>query len=251
MCGAALCFWLAAPLAAFAQNGEEPIKGLVPNAPAVSSAKAAKDCVELPVAPADDRLQGPHGDRLIRTSCEVVEFHPAARWATALYRWNSVFTAEDSRRGPDARDTAQEDEAVVFDSPAPGMLRPVWHARIDTGPFGVYRSVTPEIASIQGSTLLSVMLCVNGTGGCGQDFLVRGSGGKWQDVRQQWLKQLPAGYSGRIRHGTRIEPRTLKGEAGFYADGDANCCPSQVLKLDLALKGDALVLAGHHVTASP
>ena len=47
---------------------------------------------------------------------------------------------------------------------------------------------------------------------------------------------------GRIRHGVRIDPLTLGGEAGFYGDADANCCPSQSLMVDLALRGDALVL---------
>jgi hypothetical protein len=235
----------------------EAMNGILPNASVVSALVAAQQCLELPVLPANDRLQGPHGTTLISTRCEVVAYHaveaPTARgWATARYRWTSVFTAEDSTRGPAARDTATEEEAVLFDSPEPGKLRPVWHARFDTGEYGVYRSVTPEVASTtHGSILLSVASCVNGTGGCSQEFLQCRADGRWTNVRQAWLEQLPAGFSERIWHGVRIEPRTLKGEAGFYSRSDPNCCPSQVLRVDLAVRGASLVLIRHTVVPVP
>ena len=41
------------------------------------------------------------------------------------------------------------------------------------------------------------------------------------------------------------------GEAGFYGDRDPNCCPSQVLSVELALRGDSMVLFNHSVAASP
>jgi hypothetical protein len=56
------------------------------------------------------------------------------------------------------------------------------------------------------------------------------------------LDQLPAAFIGHIRHGVRIDPPSLRGEAGFYGDGDPNCCPSQRLVVDLELRGDSLVL---------
>jgi hypothetical protein len=155
----------------------------------------------------------------------------------------SIFTAEDAARGRDARDTVQEEEAVLFEVVQPGRVRPVWHARIERGDFGVWRSVTPEIgATAEGDALLSVMKCLNGTGGCSQEFLHRHADGRWFSVRQTWLDQLPEGYAGRIRHGVRIEPRTLHAEAGFYGDADPNCCPSQTLVADLVVRDDALVL---------
>jgi hypothetical protein len=235
----------------------EAMSGILPNASAVSALDAAQQCVELPVLPPNYRLQGPHGTTLISTKCEVVAYHAveglaAGGWVTARYRWTSVFTAEDSTRGPAARDMATEEEAVLFDSPQGGKLRPVWHARFDSGPYGVYRSITPEVASTTpGSILLSVAYCVNGTGGCSQEFLQRRADGRWSTVRQSWLDQLPAGFSQRILHGVRIEPRTLKGEAGFYGRSDPNCCPSQVLRIDLALRGDSLVLIHQTIVSAP
>src|SRR5512135_682279 len=128
-----------------------------------------------------------------------------------------MFTAAEQTRGPDARDTVTEEEAILFEAPAPEQVRPVWHERIETGEYGVWRSITPEVApTSQGAILLSVMKCLNGTGGCSQEFLQRHADGRWYGVQQEWLDQLPGGFIGRIRHGVRVDPQSLRGEAGYY-----------------------------------
>jgi hypothetical protein len=232
----------------------EVMLGVILTQANVAAARAQKQCVALPVEPANDRLQGPHGDSLVHSHCEVVSYQavsgPPGGWITALYRWTSLFTAEDKGRGPSARDTVTEDEAVVFEAIAAGQIRPVWHERIETGEYGVWRSVTPELArTSQATILLSVMMCLNGTGGCSQEFLQRHTDGRWYGVRQGWLDQLPVGFIGRIRHGIRIDPTSLRGEAGFYGDRDPNCCPSQRLLVHLELHGDSLVLRRQTVVA--
>jgi hypothetical protein len=217
--------------------------------------KARAQCLPLPVEPPDDRLQGPHGDKLISTRCEVAHFaaHTVpdqGEWITAKYRWTSVFTAEDPKRGP--TDTVTEEEAVVFDSPRPGWVRAVWHQRYETGNFAVWASITPELASpAERTILLSMMNCVNGTGGCAQEFLLRHANGRWAAVKQAWLDQVPKNISGRMLHGFHIEPATLRGEAAVYRERDPNCCPSQLLKFELALRGDALMLNRHSVVEQP
>lgn len=253
-------FFLAAVLAAGAwragaqvlpapdDSRESMLRGLVPAQGAIPVARAQRECLTLPVDPPNDRLQGPHGDRLISSRCDVGSFDdlnaaPLGKWSAAQYKWVSIFSAEDTSKGRDARDTVTEEESVLFEVVKSGSVRPVWHARIESGPYGAWRSVTPEIAATpEGTVLLSVMMCVNGTGGCNQEFLHRHPDGHWFAVRQTWLDQLPHGYSGRIRHGVRIDPRTLRAEAGFYADEDPNCCPSQTLIADLTVQRDALVL---------
>ncbi len=231
-----------------AQPATDLTLGLLKGQEAVPLTRAQHECLTLPVDPPSDRLQGPHGDTLVSSRCEVTEFTdlggaPPAKWMAARYAWTSIFTAEDVARGKDARDTAKEEEVVLFEVVQGRRVRPVWHARIDTGEYGVWRSVTPEIGVLgAGDALLSVMLCLNGTGGCSQEFLHRHADGRWFPVRQTWLDQLPAGYAGRIRHGVRIDARTLHAEAGFYGDADPNCCPSQTLAADLVLRDDALVL---------
>lgn len=230
-----------------AQPEDLPL-GLLKGQTAVPLTRAQHECLTLPVDTPNHRLLGPHGDTLVSSRCEVTEFtdlggaHPA-KWVAARYTWASIFTAEDTARGKDARDTAKEEEVVLFEVVQAGRVRPVWHVRIDTGEYGVWRSVTPDIgATGEGDALLSVMLCVNGTGGCVQEFLHRHADGRWFPVRQTWLDHLPAGYRGRIRHGVQIDVRTLHAEAGFYGDLDYNCCPSQTLDADLVVRDDALFL---------
>jgi hypothetical protein len=230
--------------------------GLLPAHGAVPVTQAAKVCVPLQKDEEGDEIQGPHGDSLIASSCRVASFGPAdstvpSRWMTAHDTWTSVYTAEDSSRGAGARDTATEEEVVLFQTAGPGRLIPVWHSRFETGDHAIWRSVTPEVAPARGGTLLSVMQCVNGTGGCSQEFLLRHPDGHWLPVWQSWLDQLPRGFEGRIRHGVRIEPKTLQGEAGFYGDQDPNCCPSQALIVHLTMRRDSLVLLRQVVRNSP
>jgi hypothetical protein len=49
----------------------------------------------------------------------------------------------------------------------------------------------------------------------------------------------------------RIDPKTLRGDAGFYGDRDPNCCPSQSLMVHLTVRGDSLVLLRQAVRPIP
>ena len=216
----------------------EAMLGLLPGQAGVPDTFARQRCLDLPVKPPEDRLAGPHGGSLLSTRCEVESYRALEAaptgWNVAHYRWTSAFAEGD---------TVTEEESVLFEASQSEQVRPVWHGRFETGRYAVLRSITPEIAAAsEGATLLSVMSCVNGTGGCGQEFLQRYPDGRWTPVRQDWFDQLPQSFRGRIRHGVRIDPRTLRGEAGFYGDGDPNCCPSELLGLELKLHGDALIL---------
>jgi hypothetical protein len=190
--------------------------GLFPAHDAVPATQAGKVCVQLPKDEESEEIQGPHGDSLIASSCRVASFGPVdstaqPHWMAAHYIWTSVYTAEDSSRAAGARDTAMEEEVVLFKAASPGSLIPMWHGRFETGDHAIWRSVTPEA----------------------------------------WLDQLPRGFEGRIRHGVRIDPKTLRGEAGFYGDRDPNCCPSQVLIVHLTVRGDSLVLLRQALQPTP
>jgi hypothetical protein len=236
----------------------EAMLGLLRNQPSVTATRARQRCLALPVEPPGDGLQGPHGDSLITSHCDVVRYAPSdstssSRWFTATYRWISLFTAEDTARGPAARDTVSQEETVLLTASEPGKVRPVWHARFETGDYAVWRSITPEIGTPGGITLLSVMSCVNGTGGCSQEFLRRESTGQWGPVWQVWPDQLPKGLNGRINHGVHIDVHTLRGSGGLYGSRDPNCCPSEELRVELRVKSDSLVLQHYSVvpTAHP
>lgn len=240
--------------------------GLLHGQATVPETRARENCLRLPVDAPNDRLQGPHGDSLLTTHCEVVRYRALGTglkrgWSSAEYRWVSLFTAEDTVRGSSvrsssvrsvsARDTVAEEEVVLFAAAESGRVRPVWHERFETGRHALWRSVTPEIAKFGGDILLSVQHCVNGTGGCSQEFLRRSASGQWSPVRQVWEDQLPRDLTGRVQHGMRIDVRELRGEGGLYGPRDPNCCPSELLRVQLGLRGDALVLRSETVVPSP
>src|SRR5262249_44070935 len=98
--------------------------GLLSGQPDVPEAQARRDCVTLPVDAPNDRLQGPHGDTQISTRCEVLAYEALAalrpaQWTVARYRWTSIFTAEDTSRGPAAQDTVLEEDVVVLNGTRP------------------------------------------------------------------------------------------------------------------------------------
>jgi hypothetical protein len=222
----------------------EPLNGLLASEPPVTAAVAREQCLDLP-GDGTEGILGPHGDTLLTSHCEVIAFAVAAdrRWTVVRYARTMVFTPEDQSRGADARDSVSQEEVVLLETLPDRRLMPTWHHRFDTTPYALWRSVTPEVAAMpRGAVLLSIMSCVNGTGGCDQAFLHRLPDGRWSAVTQAWRQKLSSGVAARIRHGVRIEPATLHGSAGFYGDGDPNCCPSQVLEFDLLLRDGALVL---------
>ena len=230
--------------------------GLLHGQASVPETRARGKCLSLPVDAPNDRLQGPHGDSLVKTSCEVVRYRALGTgsrsgWSSAEYRWVTLFTAEDTTRGSSARDTVAEDEVVLVTAAESGRVRPVWHERFETGSHALWRSVTPEIAKFGTDILLSIQHCVNGTGGCSQDFLRRSPSGQWTSVRQVWVDQLPRGIAGRINHGVNIDVQDLRGEGGLYGPRDPNCCPSELLRVQLRLRGDSLILHAQTVVPSP
>jgi hypothetical protein len=247
---------IASALVAAAGIQTDGLPGILRGLASVTETRARERCLSLPLDAPNDRLEGPHGDSLVATRCEVGRYRalgtrPKSGWSSVEYRWLSSFTAEDTTRGPLARDTVAENEVVLFASIAPGLVRPVWHERFDSGKYATWRSVTPEIANIGTSILLGVRHCVNGTGGCTQDFLRRSSRGQWTSVRQVWLDQLPRILRQRIQHGVDVDVRTLRGKGGLYGSRDPNCCPSEMLRVVLGLSGDSLVLRSHMVVPSP
>jgi len=221
----------------------EAALGVLPAQAPVRASRAKAACVRLPhIAETEDFVHP--GDSAL--GCKLLDYRLliGGRWAAARYGW----TKPASGLSP----AASAEEMVLFDLAKSGQARPVWHDRFDTGPDQVWRSITPALAGRpDGSTLVAIAYCVNGTGGCRQEFLQRQPRGGWIAIRQTWFDQLPRGFSGRIRHGTSIDPKTLTGEAGFYADDDPNCCASQVLRVELALSRGRLILRRYSIAPSP
>jgi hypothetical protein len=109
----------------------DPMRGVLTNQAAILATIPGQRCLTLPVEPAEDRLQSPHGEILVSTACDVVSYlnvdgMASAGWRTAVYRWTSVFTAEDSARDPNARDRVTEEEVVVLEATGAEQVQPVW-----------------------------------------------------------------------------------------------------------------------------
>jgi len=228
---------------------DDAASGVLAHQRPLPEAQVQRGCVRLAPDPQDDVAQDETWRSLPPPDCRVIAFErlqgSAGRWAVVRYR-HSRGASRPSVDGVSSR----VEEVVLLEAAGPGALRPVWRQRFFAdGDREVWRSVTPQVAAASpGAVLLAVRYCVNGTGGCSQEFLRRGRDRTWKAVRQAWLEQLPKGFADRIRHGVEIDPATLKGVAGFYGDDDPNCCPSQELSVRLALRGEALMLLDHRVS---
>jgi hypothetical protein len=134
---------------------------------------------------------------------------------------------------------------VLFSQAAEGgRLRPEWTASYGPNYIASVDLLTAPTAN--GGVLLSVLDCVNGTGGCRQHFMLRRAG-RWRPVHEPWLRQLPASMRDHFWKGTYVDPATLRGAGALYVDSDANCCPSRQVNIRLALRGDSLVLRDYSV----
>lgn len=111
------------------------------------------------------------------------------------------------------------------------------------------RSIYPELVRRpDGSAFVGITYCINGTGGCWQEYLSRRRG-RWFTITEAWRRQLPALPGGRVGKGEGVDLATLVGRYGFYADDDANCCPSRELLIHLVLRRDSLFLVRHELRA--
>jgi hypothetical protein len=257
-----MLFFTAAPSGAQAVGGgargaQTILAGVVMPPVAVPADEARATCpVTIDSSATAYEIVGPHGATRFAQTCTVGEFSDLGRaggaaYSYVRYRLTSEFTAEDSARGPQARDTVPEEVVILFrDGDTPRQRLAVWQMRYEVGPYGVLRSITPRVADESAGVLLSVQECVNGTGGCGQDLLYFRRG-TWAPVTETWWGQLPGNIRDRILHGMLIDPRTLRAEGGLYRGTDPNCCPSDLLTAQLRLVGDSLVLESHQIRPQP
>jgi hypothetical protein len=93
----------AALVAAAGIQSNEPL-GILQGHASVTETRARERCLSLPLDAPNDRLEGPHGDSLVATRCEVGRYRalgtrPKSGWFSVEYRWVSSFTPEDTTRG--------------------------------------------------------------------------------------------------------------------------------------------------------
>jgi hypothetical protein len=201
----------------------------------VSDSVARRECTKIP-------RRELYLDPPVSHHCRIVSYDTLSaangrRWSYAVQRHTSVYNFADS--GPAAKlDTIVEIETVLLRERDPRSLVAVLHAREEEW---LIRSITPVIA-IRSATegLLSMEFCLNGTGGCRQDYWRYDAKGWYrldtpvEAIRERVLRAFPGDSSHRLRE-PHIDVRTLRGTAPISADGDANCCSSYEAEFRLAL----------------
>jgi hypothetical protein len=159
------------------------------------------------------------------------------RYWLARYLRTKTFGREP-RLGSDEW-TCESDEIILLKELEPGRAQPVWFGSAER----TYEFITD--ASIHRSPngeIFSVRYCLNGTGGCEQRLFVFLGEALQAVVRDstwdQVFAKLPAGY--RPHKSPPMDLETLTWEHHVAGPGDANCCPSARLYLDMEIAGHVL-----------
>jgi hypothetical protein len=174
------------------------------------------------------------------STCRVVNVVPlgtvgGVEWHVARYR-RHVFFADSA-----LADTMDLDEMALF-SRAPGAAdgHLAWHVVRDRD---VEFLDSLLLTRTQRDTFLELTICLNGTGGCGTEYL-RFLGNRWHALSQPFAKalqaRLPAGHW--LHKGRQLDLASLTGVWPVAAPGDGNCCPSLEIPFAVRLAGDSLTL---------
>ncbi len=187
--------------------------------------------------------------------CRVVEVVPLAEgpsvsWLMARYRRSATKAYEgyvDTLDGDQIVayegyiDTLDVDQIVLIRHDVPsGLARPLWTLSRER----TFNFLQEVVAAQHGGVLLvAILICLNGTGGCYQEFLM-GQDDTWQVVDQVYLPALepwiPTPY--RLHKGRRVDVHSLVGRQPLSTPKDANCCPSGLIHFEVALEETRMVL---------
>jgi hypothetical protein len=233
-------------------EGRQPAHGTFIRGGPIRVEELAKICPALDGSDTSDVSDSPHGDTLFVAGCHLARYDTldsgdGGPWATATYRHLYVYSHDSpvdaSPTSPASRDSVTIDDAVLYGLDRDGTLQPVWHDtydRADTWELKLTAARHPT------GVLFSLQYCVNGTGGCHQDFMLR-HGSTWTDVIEAFVQQLPTSMHDALWKGVSIDVRTLHAEAPVYRQTDSNCCPSQYVSMALEMHGDSLVLRSYRL----
>lgn len=136
-------------------------------------------------------------------------------------------------------DTLDIDELVLVQESNDVGFQVVWRLAKDRlyEFLGQVRSAPNEDA-----VLVGYNVCLNGTGGCFEHFLLGAAA--WTTVSQVFLEDLaefvPDGWS--IHKGRSLDLESLEGTQPIARPGDANCCPSGMMSFSVQLVGRELRL---------
>jgi len=181
-------------------------------------------------------------------TCKVEEIQELGRFGdddylVVRYLRETVFD-EGQPYGPF---TCASDEVVLAAVAGGGKARVVWR---DATERTFYFISSVKLARTPGGeSILAVLYCLNGTGGCAQGMLIWG-GDEWRklerdDSWQEVYRNLPAGY--RQHKSPEIDFSTLTWEQHLAQRDDANCCPSGRIHFQLAIVGGKLAVKSYRI----
>lgn len=141
------------------------------------------------------------------------------------------------------------DEIVLAALSGDGKARIIW--RDATEREFVFISSAKLVVTPGGESVLSVLYCLNGTGGCTQGMLIWAGEG-WQRLERDdsWqivYRNLPDGY--RLHKSPEIDLANLTWVQHLARRDDANCCPSGRIEFKLAIADGKLTVKSYRVVA--
>jgi hypothetical protein len=171
----------------------------------------------------------------VETSCDVVE---AIDLMTPVEAWLLRYRRSAELPEGDVTSVVEIEELALIEASG-GGYRVLWRLPADLR----FESLgTVSIAQLGAATVVSYWACLQGTGGCTQQFLMRDGG--WSILAQPYLADLaalaPPDWS--LHKGREIDLGSLTGVQPLAGPEDPNCCPSGSIRFSLALQGGALVL---------
>lgn len=242
---------LAAPIAiAFALMGLTPING-TPWAPAGTFVTAGPS---YGLDDATSQCRPPPPDictydyPLLDKACTVADVAKLGRFGSDRYltiRYLRSRTFDDSEAHEPF--ICKADEIYLVAVAPDGQARTVWRDASERE--FVFISSVKHVSLADGKTILAILYCLNGTGGCTQGMLIW-DGERWKKLAYDasWdavYRNLPAGY--RPHKSPEIDLANLTWEQHLAYETDANCCPSGKILFKLAIVDDKLSVTSYQI----
>lgn len=168
-------------------------------------------------------------------ACDVVE---ALDLQTPVEAWLLRYRRTAEVPEGNAIAVVEIDELALIEA-AGGGYRVVWRLPVD---LRFERLATGAIAQLGSATVIAYAVCMQGTGGCEERFLMYDGG--WTLLAQPFVDRLaalaPEGWS--LHKGRHVDLASLTGVQPLAGPEDPNCCPSGSIRFSLALEGASLVL---------
>jgi len=173
-----------------------------------------------------------------------------ASWSTVgLAQGTALYQGRYSRPSPEGPDARVVTEVLFRAAEQQSQVVPL-HAVEEDETYNLLQPFT--LHSVATRSILELTTCLNGTGGCGQDFFEFKDGTLRpvvSEIREQVEALLPSGLSQNKSPAVNLDQ--LRGKGGAWSKDDPNCCPSYDVVFDVLLVGDRLRVKNVIVTRAP